>query len=517
MKKIAIILSLLLAMSLTMTGCSTEAVTDNASSETSQNESMYAYEGSLKITGTNGDFEVPYNDIYNNYETVTQNVHSISSTGEESDDEVTGVLLDTILADYSISQSDFNAIRLIAGDGYQITVPAEVIKEHDIILAYEFNGEGLEEHKQPLRIAIDGVRSMYFVSNLSEISFSEESAVEVVASKEIFMLETAILSLGSEEYIYYDSTDSAVTVADLLEISGVTSESDLNFVSSDGYEKTETMEIFKEGYIKFTGEDSPMFIDPDLQKGMYIKYIMKVEAGDKTFASVASAMTAFDTIEVNGKTGVPMVDFIEMVGIDASSYVFTATDGYAVEVPSEALADGVLYINEETGSACMKFAEEHPSLWGMKDILTVSPAEGTNTEASVESPEMDAAEWTITIEGLSDGDFDFTSDRAASKITLVELHTEKEKNEEVYPEDWTGYPINEILAWLHVDTYSSLTIVASDGYEVEVPASEIDDESIIAITKNGELLADDIVVQFVQNTQFATTWIKGVAKVVINP
>jgi hypothetical protein len=310
-----------------------------------------------------------------------------------------------------------------------------------------------------------------------------------------------------------------VTVADLLEIAGVTSEDDLSFVSSDGYEKTETMEIFKQGYIKFTGEDAPLFLDPDFQKGMYIKYIMKVEAGDKTFASVASAMTAFGTTEVNGKTGVSMVDFIEMVGLDASSYVFTAADGYAVEVPSESLADGVLYINEENGSACMKFTEENPGSWGMKDVLTVSPAEGTSTsaEASIDNSEMDLAEWTITIEGLSDGDFDFTSDRADSKITLVELHTDKEKNEEVFPEDWTGYPITEILAWLHVDTYSSLTIVASDGYEIEIPASEIDDESIIAITKNGELLADDIVVQFVQNTQFATTWIKGVAKVVINP
>ena len=516
MKKLAIILSLALAMSLMMSGCSAD--TNSVSAETSQEvNTMYSYEGSLKMTGVDGDFEVAYNDIFDTYESVTQNVHSISSSGEESDDEVTGVLLNTILAEHGLSQTDFTAIRLIAGDGYEVTVPAEVIAEHDIILAYEFNGEGLDEKKQPLRIAIDGVRSMYFVSNLNEISFSDEIVAETTKNNDIVMIETAVLALESEDYVYYDSTDSAVTVADLFESVGVASDEDISILASDGYEKTETVAVLKEGYIKFTGEDAPMFLDPDMQKGMYIKSIMKAETGDKTFASVSSAISAFGTTEVNGKIGVAMTDFFEMIGTDASSYVITATDGYAVEVPSDALADGVFYINDETGTACMKFAEGYPGSWGMKDILTISIVEGSEVEAAEESSETAVAEWTITFKGLSDGDFDFTSDRASSKITLVELHTEKEKNDEVFPEDWTGYPVTEILEWLHVDTYSSLTIVASDGYEVEIPASDIDDESIIAITKNGEPLDDDVVVQFVQNTQFATTWIKGVAEIVVNP
>lgn len=545
MKKLAIIISMVLIFSMVMAGCNkgtddgnqtaSEAggnerqdTSDGANQDTSDSDvadngdATYSYEGNLKLTGIDGDIEVAYNDIFNAYASVTQNVHSITSSGDENDDEVTGVLLNTILADYGVAQSDFSSIRLIAGDGYEITVPVEIIAEHDIILAYEFNGEGLEEKKQPLRIAIDGVRSMYFVSNLVEIVFSGEPVASAVSNNDIILLETAISQLESEEYVYYDSTDLAVTVADLLDIAGSVSEEDLSFLAADGYEKTETMAVFSAGYIKFTGEDAPLFIDPDIQKGMYIKSIMKAEAGDKTFVSVASAMTALGTTEVNGKTGVPMTDFFDMMGVDAELYIITATDGYEVEIPSESLQDGVFYIDDETGTACMKFTEDHPGSWGMKDIMTISPvlsatSESADDESSEEASDAVAAEWTIVFQGLSDGSFDFTSERAAQRIELVALHTEKEKDGVITPEDWTGYRIEEILEWLHVESYGSLTIIASDGYSVEIPAADIDNETIIAITKNGEPLASDIVVQLVQNTQFATTWVKAVATVVVNP
>lgn len=549
MKKLSMILSMILVFTMVVTGCkdtsddvyntTSDQTTNEASNSGDTTEedadsntdtadsnantaSSYSHDGSLKITGIDGGFEVPYNDIFSIYESVTQNVHSITSSGEENDDEVTGVLLNTILAEHGVAQSDYSAIRLIAGDGYEITVPAEIIAEHDIILAYEFNGEGLEEKKQPLRVAIDGVRSMYFVSNLVEIAFSGEPLAVAAPNNDIVMLETAIMQLESEEYVYYDSSDLAVTVADLLESTGTTSEDDLAFLAADGYEKTETMAVFSAGYIKFTGEDAPLFLDPDIQKGMYIKSIMIAEAGDKTFVSVASAMTALGTSQVNGKTGVPMEAFFEMIGVNAEAYIITATDGYEVEVPAESIQDGVFYIEDEKGTACMKFTEDHPGSWGMKDILTIKPvnAESTDTsnnQGSENDAEVATAEWTIVFEGLSDGSFDFTSDRAAQRIDLVELHTEKEKDGEVTPEDWTGYPLVDILEWLHVESYSSLTVVASDGYSVEIPAADIDDETIIAITKNGQALDSDNVVQLVQNTQFATTWVKGLAKIIVNP
>lgn len=548
MKKLTMILSLILVLSLVMVGCNSsdndtsedqvnsevtetggeDAVAEEPSSEDADEAGVieeeasmgYTYDGSLKFSGVDGDFEVAYNDILSSSDAVTTNVHHISSSGEEFDDEVTGVLLDAILAEHGLSQKDFTSIRLIAGDGYEITVPAEVITEHDIILAYEFNGEGLEEKKQPLRAAIDGVRSMYFVSNLVEISFSNEAVAETKNENNLVMLETAVNELDSEEYVYYDSTDMAVTVADLLQSVGSESEDDLFFVAADGYEKAETMAVFKEGYIKFTGEDAPMFLDPDIQKGMYIKSIMKAEAGDITFVSVASAMTALGQTEVNGKTGVAMTAFFEMVGVDAESYIITATDGYQMEIGKDSLADGVFYVHDESGNIGMKFTEDYEKSWSMKDILTVEPVGGEAVADSSDADSEDAAamteEWTITFEGLSDGSFDMTSERAERKLDLVELHTERTKNDEKVAEDWTGYGVLDMLAFLHVEEFSALVFEASDGYQVEIPAADIDEETIIAITKDGEPLDSDYVIQLVQNTQFATTWVKGVAKIVVN-
>lgn len=532
MKKTTVLLSIILALCLFATGCGNNATNTNAegttnsvetetTAETETDASGLSYDGSLKITGVDGDFEVAFNDIFNTYEAVTESVHSISSSGEEFDDEVTGVLLNTILAEHGASQADFTTIRLIAGDGYEVTVPAEIVAEKDIILAYDFNGEGLEEKKQPLRAAIDDVRSMYFVSNLMEISFSNEAVAESAPVRDIVFLETAVLALEAEEYVYYENTDMAVTVADLLELVGCESEADVAFMAADGYEKTETMDIFKDGYIKFTGEDAPMFLDPEIQKGMYIKYIMKADAGDKTFVSVLSAMSSVGQTKVNGKVGVAMVDFFDLLGIDADAYVVTAIDGYEMEIGKDNLADGVFYIHDETGNIGMKFTEDYEKNWSVKDILTIKPL-GTTAVTSGdafagEEAEVASGEWMVTFEGLEDGSFDFTSEKASQKMTLVELHTEREKNDEKKPEDWTGYTVTEILDWLHVESYSSLTIEAADGYQVEIPASEINEESILAIKVNGEAVEAEFLPQFVQNTQFATTWVKGVVKIIVNP
>lgn len=57
-------------------------------------------------------------------------------------------------------------IRLSGSDGYSIEVPAEILANRDIILAYLVNGKSLDERKQPLRAIILEERAVYWVRTL---------------------------------------------------------------------------------------------------------------------------------------------------------------------------------------------------------------------------------------------------------------------------------------------------------------------------------------------------------------
>lgn len=480
-----------------------------------------SYEGELKFTGLDQEFSIAYNDIYA-MDAVTATVHNTTSEGEERVNAVEGVLLETLLNEHGLSQNDFSSIRLVAGDGYAMEVTADILAEKDIILAYKFDGENLEEKKMPLRAAIDDVRSMYYVSNLAEIQFSKlDTASSADGINKIVLLETVYLDLETQSYTYYESEDEAILAVDLFDIYLDAEPEKVYMIANDGYEKTESYNVLKDGYIKITGEDAPLFTGKDLPIGMNVKYLMNLQTGNVSFASVESASVVFDSKTVNEKEGVPLDELVDMAGLTGEYYILTANDGYSVEVSRNSLADAVVYIRDD-GSCAAKFDEVYPKSTSVKYLVSIELGNGENcvtgqNTAVVEEDEEETAAWTITFEGLSDGSFDMTSDKAERKLELVELHTERMKDDVVYPEDWKGYRLLDVLAFLNVEEFDYVTIVAGDGYEVTLDKETIDDETILAVVKNGEALADeDNLVQLVRNTQFATTWVKGVATIIID-
>ncbi len=519
-KKILCLLSIVFVLCMLFAvGCGSQKGADDAESVVTEEAgdasgSELSYEGSLALKGLAEEMEIAYNDIYA-MEAVTTEIHHISSSGEEFTDTVTGVLLDTILSEKGDSQKNYTAIRFKAGDGYEVTVPADIISEKDIILAYDFNGEGLEEKEQPLRVAIDGVRSMYLVSNLTEIEFSNEAVVkEEAVEKQIVLLETAVSKLNSEDFMYYDSNDKAVLVADLLTAHSLDLSGDVAFVASDGYEKVEAPEVVKQGYIKYTGEDAPLFTGKDLPKGMNIKYIMKMEAGPIAFISVASSMETLEKADIDALTGVKLSAFIAAAGIEADNYTLTADDGYSVDVAKESLADAIVYIGE-SGTASVQFTEAYPKNVNVNNLMSISAKVQETDEQPAEDQAASMEAWTVVVEGLSDGSFDLTSEKAGRKLTLVALHTERMKNDVKYPEDWEGYKVLDILSFLHVEDFNAVTVIAGDGYEYELTKDLVDDETILAVIKDGEAMGGDNKVQLVQNTEFATSWVKDVVKIIV--
>ncbi|WP_461204699.1 molybdopterin-dependent oxidoreductase [Clostridium sp. DL1XJH146] len=515
--KMRVVAMLVVALSIFMlTGCG--STSNNASNGDASGS--YTYEGSLKLTGLDEDFEVAYNDIYA-METVTEHMKNLTSAGETQETDVTGVKLDDILASKEISQKDFSTIRLIAGDGYSIDVPMDIISEKDIVLAFEFDGEGLDEKTQPIRAAINDVRTMYWTSNLVEINFVKGDGASVENSEgpsKIVFLETATKGLTEEDYTYYDSDDKAIKVDDLFKEYIPDATSDVNFVAADGFEKSEKIDVLLQGYIKTTGENVPLFLSPDLPKGMQVKDILVLTCDDTSFVSAAKSLEKFTARDARKKTGVALDELVEAAGLNGGSYTITASDGYSTEVTSEDLLKGIIY--EEEGQYSVKFTEDMPKSTNIKDVLSIEIATGSEETSTEEKSADDAAastSWEITFEGLSDGSFALGSDKAASKLTLTSIEaTKTSKSGEESVQAWDGYKVLDALEFLHVEDFTSLKVVASDGYEAEFTKSEVDDSMILGITVDGENLSeDDNLVQLVSKNLASNKWVKGVSKIIV--
>jgi|GEM_PF-413143 len=508
-----------------LSGCSSSQSATEAEAPQEQETEMLHYEGELVFKGDEISFAIPYDEIYKR-EPVTRDVHHISSSGEESDNQVTGIVLGDLLAEQGIAKGDYSSVRFTAADGYAIDVPQEILAAKEIILAYKFDGEVLDEKKMPLRVAIDGERSMYYVSNLASVEFFKSDVVETAVEaneKKIVLLETATAALPSEIFTYYENEDQAILMADLMQAHVSNEFAKVRFVASDGFEKIESADVINQGFLKITGEDAPLFTGRDLPKGMNVKAVTLMEAADTSFVSAAQAIALLGEFTANEKTGVCLADLVHLAGLDADYLVLAADDGYSVEVPKAALKDGVVYVNSD-GTNTVKFTAAYPKNTKIKNLLTIAAGDGSNAIAvdgksgeekteKTESTVVGSA-WEIEFSGLSDGSFTFTSEKAQRKLERVALHTERIKNDVVKADDWEGYKLLDVLDFLHVDSFESLSIIAGDGYEVILTADQVDEETILAVVRNGEALDDpDNLVQLVQNTEFSTTWVKGVAKV----
>ncbi|SCY52209.1 molybdopterin-dependent oxidoreductase [Alkaliphilus peptidifermentans] len=342
MKKLSTLICIAIILGLLLTGCtdvSTPTDGDSNGAEAAGNEIII-------IAGLGAeDIEITVKKL-KGYNKVTKEVVSVNSSGNENQFKATGCLLEDVLKDLGHSQKSLEAIRLVAGDGYSMEVPKEVVNARDIILAYEIDGEPLDEKSQPIRVIVPEERAMYWVRNLSAIEVLE--AIEKSTVESVVFLEAATTLIPQEEYTYYDSVDYAVKAKDLIEEFAGNEDADVYIKAADGLEKNETLTIFKDGYIKITGEDNPMFLSPDIPKGMYVKNILHFSQGKYGFCSLISGESVFQAVAVEDQEGISIkVIADEMRLKEGSIYIFTAIDGYSVEVEAADLEKGIVYIGKE--------------------------------------------------------------------------------------------------------------------------------------------------------------------------
>ncbi|HOC05919.1 MAG TPA: hypothetical protein PKN71_01230 [Bacillota bacterium] len=319
MKKAASII-LCLALILLLSGC--------AGDSPQKPDSEYQ-DYTLEIIGLDEEVSITLAAIYA-MDSSEVKFSNISSSGEESSLNIKGVWLDDILAPYGAKQTDYNGIRFFARDGYSIIVPKELLAKSKIMLFYEAEGAPLKEKHRPIRAAIDGERSMYWVGNLQGFELISE---EIASILEVVLLDAAFTQLPQEDIAYYDAKYKGIKTADLIATFSPGDTVEHVFLKSvDGLEKRELSSIFLAGNLLIEGEEQPLFMSPDLPKGMYVKDLLYFTYRETAFISLDRLVRKYPDEIIAGEITLSTIcDALALP--ESSSYQFRNIAGEEVQAP----------------------------------------------------------------------------------------------------------------------------------------------------------------------------------------
>ncbi|MGD0621618.1 MAG: molybdopterin-dependent oxidoreductase [Thermacetogeniaceae bacterium] len=327
--------------------------------------------GQILIHGLQGqDVVITMSDL-EKLPAVTQHAEAEQAGGEEIQVDATGSLLDTLLEQYGRSQQDFSRIRFTAKDGYSIAVPADILKNRQIILSYINDGKPLEQDWQPVRVVIPGERAMYWVKDMIRIDL--ETGADKVPATQLVFLDTAAPKLPQESYQDDGSTGKVIRISDLIAkycwggpVQNVFIE------AADGLEKNETNVNFSNADLEITGQDTPKFLEPGLPEGMTIRDVLVVNYGATAFFDYAEGIRVLPKQTLGSKTGIALSEIIKQTGLaGADDYLFTMADGGSVMVATTDLGSALVYEDADGSLAFTGSGASGPVNVG--DLLSIEP------------------------------------------------------------------------------------------------------------------------------------------------
>ncbi|MDD3306913.1 MAG: FMN-binding protein [Acetobacterium sp.] len=287
---------------------------------------------------------------------------SVDASGTQTPTKGKGVKLESILSQYGESQKNYDAIVLNATDGYAIEIPRDVLAIRDVIIAYEINGAASD-----LRTVVPDERAMYWVKFLNKIDI--KGAIAAVETENLVLLETAVLQCTSEEYKYYDALDQAISISQLLEKTGVEKADSVDVTGIDGWARTENYNLYAKQYIKITGENTPMFIGPDLPEGMRMKDMLSNKIGKNMILSVTKAQEKYGSTTVGGQTGVSIERLFQELKIkEAPNYILKGADGQEVQISLNDLKKGILCLSDKGVNSVFEGLGNDTSVTGLLSI-----------------------------------------------------------------------------------------------------------------------------------------------------
>ncbi|MFI3176304.1 MAG: hypothetical protein R3Y67_02295 [Eubacteriales bacterium] len=331
MKKV--LYPIMIAMVFALVGCKQVEITDDDFTTQITLEGL----GEEAIVYTLEDIEA--------LEAVEITAQSTTSDGDINVANVKGVYVADLVTTAGYDLNDYESLKIVAGDGYEIIVPPDVLSVRDVIIAYEQDGEAYDEYGA-FRTIIPDERAMYWVKGVASLNF--EANLASTGMERIVFLDNLSAVMELEDYTYYDTVEQAVSLANLFQefanVDGVTS---VTLIASDGLENDKDIDTASNAYLKLTGEDAPLFTGPTLPKGMQIKEITYLKAGDTTFVALSAVEELPDLWSLLSQSGVSGTDY---VAYDVEGEATTISGGIVGEFYF-IIEGGVLYLVDQEGTS----------------------------------------------------------------------------------------------------------------------------------------------------------------------
>ena len=129
-------------------------------------------------------------------------------------------------------------------------------------------------------------------------------------------------------------------------------------------------------------------------------------------------------------------------------------------------------------------------------------------------------EWELKISGDVQTPLTFTYDNLASRemVDLTEILMAKSVGEDEVT-SWSGVALSSLLSEAGANDFATITVIAVDGYAIEISADELTD-AIIALKDSGEWIAevspDKGPIRLVTPDTPANRWVFQVIEIQVN-
>ena len=242
-----------------------------------------------------------------------------------------------------------------------------------------------------------------------------------------------------------------------------------------------------------------------------------------TYSVTANSVNSSGTASTTTYVGFAMTDVLAAAGL-TENYIWleaTADDGYAIEVTGEIVTASTTLLavtkNGEQFKTAPWFAPCGSGTTGdyLKNMVSIlvntteSKPEGIDNTMKEETPDptvggeenTDAPELSDKTDKVTFADFSFkVNGQEVTNATLEGLHIYKvsvnvtNKKGVTSEVGYTGYKLIDVLAALGVTDYTTVKVIANDGYETELTAEQaVSEYTIIAIEKDKEMGEDGTI------------------------
>ncbi len=399
---------------------------------------------------------------------------NISSSGEVTTVTVVGVSVAEILADNDYSIDNMGDATILASDGYSQTVVREDYT--DIYLLLYYNGATLTAP----RSCVQDARSMYWVKNVSSVSFGTVADVQetsLVTEIQFFFgnifsvadtddaLTASAMSYDGTDYYFYSTEEYYDLFVGSDPVGNISLLASGDFVSTVA--SSDTFYEFSISLLDEEHEDGPVYYKDLLSYGMKVKNLMYIVA---------------DGLAISVATSGDMADVMASVGmIESDTYVISTASGDSYTVSGDELSAATLYWSDTYGQ-CITFGSDS-TLDDIVGLDNITVAVDTTTVSGWDD---------ITISANGYTDIVLTADDilALDYEIFTAVQTSAEDPDEYY--DIIAVSVEDIMYsnWgITLDDTTALSAVATDDWSTGMIAQDYEGGLYIMLVYNGSTLS----------------------------